>query len=290
MSTNLSLNNHVNLTLEEPPQGGITLTRALGGARVEVRVKAFTNVSPEGALGGMSLAVNLQLRAGRAHQVPLQLCVAETESLFTPGNYPSTVTLAGFVTDQALRELEEVRAGGTMWLNLDSPRVTWVEGTPPVLNQVTGNGLAFQVYSEPWAEQLEKVVASSYVHLMVPVTEDEDLALAVGRLRTAREHIGDGDFEAAAGELRKALEPVRQHYGINPTTFDVISRKPARERTKEERWALRVQYLFNWLSAFEHDDSEAIKGCTMDRAEAMDALVDVAGKLHRLGSDRAAGR
>jgi len=33
----------------------------------------------------------------------------------------------------------------------------------------------------------------------------------------------------------------------------------------------------------------AIKGCTMDRAEANNALADVAGKLHRLVVDRRAG-
>lgn len=289
MSSNLSLTNRVNLTIEGAPRNVITLTRALGGARVEIRVTAWANVTPDPALAGMSLAGNLQFRTGSAHQNPLMLCAVSTEDLFSPGTHPNTVTLVGLVTDQALRELEEVRADGELSLSLDNPQVTWIEGTPPALRQVTGSSLAFQVYAEPWAVEVEKVAASSYINIMVPVTDDEDLAVAVRRLRTARQHIGDGDFEAAAGELRKALEPVRAHYGV-VAAFDAISKKPAKERSKEERWALRVQYLFNWLSAFEHDDSEAIKGCTMDRAEAMDALVDVAGKLHRVAADRRAGR
>ncbi|WP_194927236.1 hypothetical protein [Catenulispora pinisilvae] len=59
MSSNLSLTNRVNLTIEGAPPNVTTLTRALGGARVEIRVTAWANVTPDPALAGMSLAWNL---------------------------------------------------------------------------------------------------------------------------------------------------------------------------------------------------------------------------------------
>jgi hypothetical protein len=49
-----------------------------------------------------------------------------------------------------------------------------------------------------------------------------------------------------------------------------------------------VEDSYSLLSAFIHDDEDAIAGATLDRALAVNLLADVAGKVHRLAADRRA--
>jgi hypothetical protein len=96
-------------------------------------------------------------------------------------------------------------------------------------------------------------------------------------------------FSAVPAELRQALDPVRAAYD----TKDVVQKardKKARDRSVLERWVLTVEDTYSLLSAFIHDDEEAIEGASLDRALAVNLLGDVAGKVHRLAADRHAGR
>lgn len=291
MSTSMTLLNDLILRVEETPQG-VALVSVLGGARLELKVQVFTNKEPHSALGGVRLSGTVHVgntMISRRHE----LCAVNTDYMFNPQVSPQTVTLQGYVSTEALRELEEVRLGGPLAMALEGPTAVWVEGNPPgaSMMQARGTALAFQLYGEQWASQLENVTGASYVEVMVPITGDPELQTAAGRIRTARRYIGEGNLDAVAGELRQALEPVREAYDVLNLNKTGLAKTGAdkKNRTKGERWALAVQSLYDYLSAFIHDDSEAIKGCTMDRAEANDALADVAGKLHRLATDRRAG-
>jgi hypothetical protein len=105
-------------------------------------------------------------------------------------------------------------------------------------------------------------------------------------VRKARALIRGGEFNAAAAELRQALDPVREFY----RTLDVYSgasQKAPKQRAESERLAVYVQSLYGWLTSYIHDDEESIKGCEMDRPTANQALGAVAGLLHRLAHDHA---
>lgn len=291
MSTSMTLSNDLILRVEETPQG-VALVSVLGGARLELRVQVFTNKQPHPALGGVRLSGTVLIGnavIARQHE----LCAVSSDYTFTPQVSPQTVTLQGYVSARALLELEEVRLGGPLTMALEGPTAVWVDGNPPgaSMMQTRGTALTFQLYGEQWLSQLENVTAASYVEVMVPITGNPELQTAAGRIRTARRYIGEGNLDAVAGELRQALEPVREAYNVLSLYQTALAKTGTskKDRTKDERWALAVQSLYDYLSAFVHDDSEAIKGCTMDRAEANDALADVAGKLHRLATDRRAG-
>jgi hypothetical protein len=62
------------------------------------------------------------------------------------------------------------------------------------------------VLSQEWTTRLEKVTATSSVDILIPVSDEVEVATAAGRLRTARQYIRDGSFKAVASELRQALD------------------------------------------------------------------------------------
>jgi hypothetical protein len=271
-------------------RAALTLTPALDGARLQLSLQVWTNVAPPSPLGGIALSGTLHVAGSAAYRPRFELCELTTEDLFTPVTAPTTVNLSGHVTDHALQVAEQKRAGGPLHLVFGLSRARWVAGSPPIQGESVAGEFVFELYADEWNTQLEKVTTASHLNLTIPITDDRDLQVAAGHIRTARTYIGDGDkkVNAVASELRQALDPVRETYRTKDLA-KAARDKPTHERSKDERWALVVEARFSWLSAFEHDDHEAIKGCTMDRSEALDVLYEVAGKVQRLAVDRRAG-
>lgn len=183
--------------------------------------------------------------------------------------------------------MEEEREGGNLWLVLADVKAMTLHGTPAKFFQVGGSNLAVEVLAGQWAAELEKVTAASYVEILIPVTNDRELSVAAGRVRKARALIRGGEFNAAASELRQALDPVRAFYRTLDAHGAAASKNP-KQRTENERFAVYVQGLFSWLTSYIHDDEESIKGCEMGRAAANQAIGAVAGLLHRLAHDHTA--
>ncbi|MGW7529098.1 hypothetical protein [Streptomyces sp. NPDC054783] len=200
---------------------------------------------------------------------------------------PSQTVFVGHVSSQALLETEELRAGGALWLVLRDLRGMSVGGDPVGFELSSGGDLQVEVFSEQWSTQMEKVSAASYIDVMVPVTDDPELQKVAGRLRTARSYIRDGIVNAVAAELRQALDAVRVAHDTKKLA-PAIRDKKSRDRSVSERWMLEVEDTYSHLSAFIHDNEEAIAGAALDRAQAVELLANVAGKVHRLAADRRA--
>jgi hypothetical protein len=283
--TTLSLPDGNVLWLEEAPKG-LQLTPVLGGARLDLSVRIWAS---QAATRTDHLLAATLLVGDSPNTGLRELTRLSVDQVVTTLTRPSQIIFTGRVSAQALREAEEIRGGGPLWLVLRDLRATSVGGDPAPAGfaQATGTDLIIEVYAEEWSTQLEKVTPSSYVDVMVPVTDDAELATAAGRLRTARGYIRRGVFGAVAVELRQALDPVRDHYDTESLARGARAKK-ARERGVEERWALTVEDAYSLLSAFIHDDEEAIAGAVLDRAMAVNLLADVAGKVHRLAVDRRA--
>ena len=94
----------------------------------------------------------------------------------------------------------------------------------------------------------------------------------------------DMKIEEALGEARKAIEKVRGAYQTGKLSA-VAAKKDARQRTKEERWALYVESIFSLLSAAVHDDEGTTENFEWTRAEAEALILSVAGMLSRLAED-----
>lgn len=283
--TALNLPDDRALWLEQAPEC-LVLEPAFDGARIAVELKSWTQNAPQDQT---SAQVAATLLVGRSHNPNEMraLAVLRSDGLVFTQASPTRLTLSGRVSAQALREVEEKREGGDLWLVLTDLKATTLFGTPARLFEGTGSNLAVKVIAGQWAAELEKVTDASYVEILVPVTDDPELSIAAGRVRKARSLIRGGEFNAAAGELRQALEPVRAFYKTLDTHSVAVPKDP-RKRTENERFAMYVQGLFSWLTSFVHDDEESIKGCEMGRATANQAIGAVAGLLNRLARDRAA--
>jgi hypothetical protein len=282
--TSLSLPDSKSLWVEQAAEC-LTLEPSFDGARIKVMLKTWTQNADKNQF---PTQVTATVKAGASTDPRHARHLAElrADDLVYAMASPSQVTLTGHVSAQALREVEEERQGGALWLMFELKSTTVSTGTPTQLFLGTGTGLAVKVLAGQWAEELEKVTATSFVEILIPVTDDPEFSLAAARLRKARDLIRNGEFTASATELRRALEPVRRFY----KTLDVHSMaapKPAKERSKEERFAVYVQSVFHWITSFVHDEDDSIKGCEMDRAEANQALAAVAGLLHRMARDQA---
>lgn len=105
---------------------------------------------------------------------------------------PTPVILVVHVGAQALREVEEERQGGALWLVLTVLKMVSVSGIPTKMVMSQAANLPVKLRGGQWAEELEKVTASWHIEVLVPVTDDPKLVIAAGRLRTARDQIRRG--------------------------------------------------------------------------------------------------
>ena len=281
MNSSFTLPGGTVLYLEEASRG-LRLYPALDGARLELTVKVWASQ----AVPQLSMQMSANLQASRRpHHDARRIGPVRPTGLVTVNPSPTQVVFTGHVSAQGLREIEEMRHSNALWLTLTDLRLTGAVSEPAGLAEFTGTDMPIEVLSEEWTTQLEKVTATSYVEILVPVTDDPEMATAAGRLRTARQYIRDGIYNAVASELRQALDAVRGAYDTK-NVADTTRPKKARERSVPERWALTVEDTYSLLSAFIHDDEEAIAGAVLDRALAVNLLGDVAGKVHRLAADR----
>jgi hypothetical protein len=280
--TALNLADGSALRLEEAPQC-LHLEPAFDGARIAVEVRPWTQNPQQDQI---SVLVTATLLAGRSHNPGEMRTLAALRSDGLVYNHasPTRLTLSGYTSAQALREVEEERAGGELWLVLADLKATGLQGTPAKFFESIGTNLAIKVLAGQWAAELEKVTDASYVEILIPVTGDPEMSIGAGRVRKARALIRGGEFNAAAAELRQALEPVRAYYKTLDANSAAVPKNP-KQRTENERFAMYVQGLYSWLTSYVHDDEESIKGCQMDRAAANQALGAVAGLLHRLSYD-----
>ena len=271
----------------------VTLSPELDGARLTVSMNVFAQYSAD-SKEQRTVDISATLLAGRTSN-PNEMATVTTlrsESLYTTMEQPNRVKLSAHISAAALREFEELRDGEDIWLvlthihgvTMDLPPALRLHETPQAVN------IAFRLRARgEWSEQVQAVTSASFIDIMIPVTDDPALATAAARVAKARNLLRAGQFSACAGELRQALDPVRDFYDTQEENRKALA-KGSTQRTEPERFAMAVQSTYAWLSSYIHDDSEAIKGLDMGRAEAVMALGTVAGMLHRTARDmRATG-
>jgi hypothetical protein len=235
----------------------------------------------------VDLSPNLMVGSTMGQAEMKTLSALRSEDLYYAGTSPGPAQFVGHVSAAALREFDELRNSGDLYIALAGPRGITATGTPARLQQTpTGSTASFRIRRREWCEELEGVTDAAYADILMPVTNDPELAIAAGRTRQARDLIRKGEFNACAAELRKAIEPVRAFY--NTFSVNGAALESARaQRTEAQRCAIVVQGMFNWLTTFIHDDEESIKDVDVDREQAVQALGTIAGILHRLAREKA---
>jgi hypothetical protein len=284
VSVNLPDGSFLNLSEAAHP---LLLYPAYGGAQLKLRVGIAGNQASNNPV-----SLSAILYAGRLvgyHQNLPELCRLTCEDLVNPQQTTNTYTFSGFVTEQALAQLEEARQGGALHLELRDLQARLVHGDPPRLASApSGSSVTVTIPAGTWAEQLENVTATAYLEILVPVTGDKEVAAANAHLRTARDYLAEGRVKATPTEIRLALDAVCTAYD-SKKAFRTAAAKRPRDRSVYERWVMTVETAYSELSAFIHEDDEAVADAEIDRPLAVALLAQVAGMVARLAAETRAG-
>ncbi|MEV7331358.1 hypothetical protein AB0N27_24820, partial [Micromonospora sp. NPDC093244] len=110
----IDLGNGDSLQLE-PARRVLRLYPGAGGTQVEVtlRISKAQDLAP-----GVAYRVSAQMYVEDIMRRQRMLCVLNAASLVTPLVQAGQVQMSGFVTDEQLRAVEQLRAGGDLWVNL----------------------------------------------------------------------------------------------------------------------------------------------------------------------------
>lgn len=264
----------------EPARQLLRLYPAAAGAQVEVIVRAVAagQPSPDRFVLAATLYASNSAQQGRR-----MLCRVQGRSHVMPTARGAEVHLTGMVSDDQLRAVEEMRAGGDLWLCL-AFEVSGQLDDPPG-PAIWSAELNIPVSSGEWGGQVENVDAGSLVAILVAMPHGADLAGAVGRLREAGRLLRDNEIDAALGAARKAVEPVLDAVREGGLAKSAAG-KPARERDLPERFAVFVEATHSLLCGAAHDD-EVTAGFRYTRAEAQTLIATATGLVKRLAETRA---
>ncbi|WDZ84038.1 hypothetical protein [Micromonospora cathayae] len=270
----------------------LRMTPAIGGARIElgltvarVPVQPIANPSPNvvpAAEQRHRVTAALYVSTRLPQQDRRYLCQLEAEHLVTAVERSTKFRVYGFIPDQQLRVLEELRAGKGLWLIL-ALNVSLVEGKVARLAEAAGD-LSFSVGAGEWSEQMENVDAGTFVEVLVSMAGGEDYAGAVALLREARTLLRDNKVDPALLAARKALEVVRASYGTEAVYKEAVKQRPA-QRDLRARWAVMVEDLFSTLSGALHNDG-VTKDFSYSREDGATLIAATAGMLGRLAKER----
>ncbi|MEV7969019.1 hypothetical protein AB0O34_23955 [Sphaerisporangium sp. NPDC088356] len=261
----------------QPGRHALRLRPAVGGALVELSLAVSRNSESKEP---RPMQISATMRVSRvSHSNSRPLCKIEANNVITPHQQATEHIFVGFISDAQVRAVEELRLTGRLWITLDLNAI-WVSPNPDAsLNQRTSQ-LNFDVPSGEWIEELERVDAATHVELLIPITDNTKHAKAAHRIRTARDHLRQGENGAAVGEIRKPLDRIRRETRTRPVAQAALN-KDRLIRDQDERWAVFIEALFDLLSGEAHDDPGTTEHFTWTRAEAAVLTATVAGLLAR---------
>lgn len=199
-----------------------------------------------------------------------------------PGSGSSChVDVAVYLAPEQLERIEEARGGGPITLHLElqgivfpTPRIE----PPPAFRA----DLSYELTAAEWVEQLERWQYARGLLIQVPTFGQPGsprAAKAYATLERAIKDLTEGDYEAAVGRCRDALE---QSYGPDdpkghPELGTITNLKTA---SKEARvWLIR-RGLWALTNAAKHSD-EVTDAIEWRRADAMAAINFTASLLQQ---------
>ncbi|MFI7430712.1 hypothetical protein ACIBPB_27330 [Micromonospora sp. NPDC049836] len=266
----------------------LRLYPGVGGAHISLRFEV-SRQSDAPTASPFKVSALLYL-CGTSGQDQKLLGALEVEQPVSPQVRSSQLELVGFVSDEQLRVIEELRRGDDVHLYANVT-VTSVVGDPPILHVKSGGG-RFHIGVGEWLKQLEQVDAGTFIEVLVPMVGGADFAIATEELRKARTLLRQNNIEAALLGARKALEPIRKAErtaAIQRKTLERERANPERlveeKRTLPERFAFIVEDLARALSGAMHKDP-VTKTFEYTRGDAVMLVAATAGVLVRVAEQR----
>jgi hypothetical protein len=272
--TTVDLGNSERLTFEARREV-LRLYPAAAGARIELQF-AVAAVVPNTTTSTGPFHISADLYASRVrNQGERMVCRLTPTHLVTPTAHGAYVTLAGIITNEQLREIEEYRASQDLTLHL-TLSVTTSTVTGP---QMYRGDEYVEIRPGEWATELDRVEAATYVEVLVPMPNAAAFAQAARRIREARQLLRDNEIDAAMGAARLALEAVRDDLNTEKAAAAAPTR--ARDRGQAERTAVLVEAAYSVLCGAMHDD-ELTKTFVYTRTDAMTMIALAAGMVRRV--------
>lgn len=211
-------------------------------------------------------------------------------STFTARGWPVTEQLRILLSDAQLLAIEVARGqdGVEFMLDLTGSLLDIApHRVPPATVQVR-----HRVAPARWLELLDQIGSTVAITVTVPsplsdaaarepgaLAEPASMLQATKRLREARIALRDGDFEGCVKSCRLVLDNLKAL--SPPVGAEAVQRKPARNRTQEERWSALFYDLYSLTSGASHDD-DLTSTFAWTRADAQAALAAIAGLLARV--------
>jgi hypothetical protein len=187
--------------------------------------------------------------------------------------HPTNRSLSLPLTNEQLLRLEDARRGRD--LDLIVRYEAWLPDLDGGREIATYHGRV-TVAASRWQEQLEGLGLGVGFTVTVPLPfRDGELKAAGECIRKARRHLNDGQYDAAIGEVRRAVErakPLAQWPGISKND-------DPRQRSQDQRWEAIRKAVFDQASGATHDD-DVTKTFVYSREET-EALIGMAAGLLR---------
>jgi hypothetical protein len=172
--TSLSLPDGGNaLWLEQAPNC-LRLDPAFDGARITVELKAWAQGAPQDQIPVQVTATLLAGRSSNPSEMRALAMLRPRQLIYSQAS-PTQLTLSGYASAQAPREVEEKCEGGDLWLVLADVKAVTLHGTPVKFFQAVGSNLGVEVLAGQWAAEMEKVTDASCAEILIPVTSDPQL-------------------------------------------------------------------------------------------------------------------
>ncbi|GLY99860.1 hypothetical protein Acsp02_71130 [Actinoplanes sp. NBRC 103695] len=238
----------------------------------------------------LRVAASLFVSVRVPQQDRLYVCELEAAHLITAVEKTYGFQMHGFVRDDQLRIIDELRAGCDFWLTV-AIRVSYVDKTPSRLFQA-GADLSIGVESGIWLRRLADARRGGFFEVFVPLDGGTDYANAEQELEKAKAELLGNNINAALLAARKALETVRKAWKTANIVRNVKRReaadqdpRPELKRTVPERFAFFAEDLFAGLSGALHKE-EGTKGYEYSRAQAVTLIASTSGLVAQLAEER----
>lgn len=280
--TTITLDNEI--VAFEPSRHVLSLFPASAGAQIQLQYSVSTS-TPGAKIANRPFQFTADLHISRiSNQGGRLVCRLNSDHLVTPATSGTgaSLTLTGLITAAQLREIEHIRGSGDLSLNLTICATTVIDGN---FRSFRGDEYLPMPAGE-WTTQVDKVRASTFVEVLVPMPSIKTYADASDLIREGRELLREGDdvahIDSALIRARKAIEPVRKKL----RTATVVKNAPTdpQQRNLAEREAVLIEALVSYIAGAAHNDA-VTKTFEYTTANAITALAAAAGLIRSVSEN-----
>lgn len=262
----------------------------------------FADVGLWAGIGVHRLTLPLRLTANWLNEGPETTPALLTGSIWTASPSfrwlgaidPQVVALRGYlaaedltisVSDDQLLAIDLTREGGDLRLHV---KLAATLLQPPTnVHPIDHAETDHFVTKSRWIDLLDQAGGHVGITIRVPsplmgdrATAEASWSQAATRLRQARTHLQDGQWELCVGACRQALESVGRLVSL-PSVKSLKDVAPE-ARSQEQRWAAIYYDVKSMTSAAHHDDGTTAS-FLWTSADAEGVLASTAGLLRKFG-------